>query len=165
MPTNISMDYNITIVGDKDLMRVSGGLPSATRSNAMSLLDGLAEGVQWDMKESAPKGPTRDLVDSISIGFPHPLAREIGPTVRYAPYVERGRGPGGMPPLEGPHGLIAWANFKGMAAGAGYAVAKKIAERGVAPTWFVRDIIPNVERKVQESMRTMGSMIEGYWRS
>jgi hypothetical protein len=65
------------------------------------------------------------------------LRGEVGPSVRYGLYVERGRRPGRPPPVSA---LTAWARRHGVSP---YVVARAIGRRGVRPAPF---LIPAYER-------------------
>lgn len=62
-------------------------------------------------------------------------ARARGHQVNYAPFVEKGRGPGRMPPIEP---LRLWALRVIGDPDAAYPIAKKIAERGTKAQPFLR---------------------------
>ncbi len=129
--TPINVSYKITIVPNIEaLNQAMAKVPQETNIILERTLDTVANFAEQWMRGKAPAGPTGELVTSISTDRSY-LTRAIGPTVPYGSYVERPRGAGGVPPLGGAHGLMAWAQFKGMTAGEGVAIAKAIAKRGV----------------------------------
>lgn len=54
--------------------------------------------------------------------------------VPYSLFVERGRGPGGMPPVSA---IRRWTILKGIDPGAAYPIARKIGREGTRPTYFM----------------------------
>lgn len=53
----------------------------------------------------------------------------------YAVFVDKGRHPGKQPPLKS---IIAWCKSKGIEKSAAFPIARKIGERGIKPTNFMK---------------------------
>lgn len=58
--------------------------------------------------------------------------------VPYSLWVERGRGPGRMPPVEA---IRKWTTYKGINPDAAYPIARKIGERGTRATRFMSNAV------------------------
>ena len=86
------------------------------------------------------KGGSR-VIATVAVEAPHAAA------------VETGRRAGGMPPVAK---LEAWAARHGLS-GAGFAIAKKIAQQGVRPTWFAKQSLPKMTEAVAVAFAALGS--------
>src|SRR5215204_2985436 len=122
-------------------------LPSETKRAMESSL--LVEG-------DARRGVKRDtgrLQNSIThsiAGGGGNLTGEVGPSVKYGLYVERGRRPGKPPPVSA---VAAWARRHGVSP---YLVARAIGRRGVRPAPFLLPAYEKNRGKIEANFAKIG---------
>jgi len=151
----------IEIVGDEKLAaglsKAAGSVLPAQTKTAMTASLLLIEG-------DARRGVKRDtgrLQNSIThriSGGGGNLTGEVGPSVKYGLYVERGRRPGRPPPVSA---VAAWARRHGVSP---FLVARAIGRKGVRPAPFllpayeknkgrITDLFAKIGAKVVEAAR------------
>ncbi len=111
-----------------------------------------------DMKRTAPKGPTSNLVNSIGVTLEELLSWRVGPSMEYAPFVELGREPGSFPAI---NPLREWVRRRLGLSGrdlrqATGAIAFSIKRRGIPPKPFVQPVAddPKWPRRLLDAAQT-----------
>lgn len=139
------MSATITIQG---LDKLQAGVAAAPATLAREVRTAIVAGsklIEGTQRELAPRF-SGELINSISTvvtGGGASITATIGPRVKYAQWVERGRGPGRPPPVVA---IEAWARAKGLNP---YALARSIGRKGTRPHPFVApSLTPNVGRIV-----------------
>lgn len=69
----------------------------------------------------------------------------------YWRYVDKGRNPGRMPPVQA---IRRWTRAKGIPERSAYAIAKKIGEQGTEGTDFAKDAMKEAEKRLQSEVET-----------
>jgi HK97 gp10 family phage protein len=106
--------------------------------------------IEADAKRGAPvdRGQLRrSLTHEVEVSGRNITGR-AGTNLEYAPYVEDGRGPGKMPPVEV---IEAWAGRHG-AAGAGFQIARAIGQRGARPQPFLKPAYQANKGKIEREL-------------
>jgi hypothetical protein len=155
----------IEIVGaDKLSAGMSKAAGSVLPSQTRKAMDASLLLIEADARRNV-KQDTRRLANSIHpnvTGSGANLTGEVGPSVKYGLYVERGRPAGRKPPPVS--ALRGWASRHGIPKGALYIIAKRIGERGIKPAPFllpayeknrgrITDLFAKIGLKVVEAAR------------
>jgi hypothetical protein len=127
-------------------------LPSETRKamDASLLL------VEVDARRNV-KQDTRRLMNSIHpnvSGSGANLTGEVGPSLKYGLWVERGRPAGKRPPPVA--SLRGWAARHGIPVGVLYVVARAIGRRGIPPAPFMRPAYEKNRSKIEALFARIG---------
>ena len=123
------MQIDLRIEG---LERLQAGVAAAPATLARETRAAMVAGsllIEGTARTLAPKDTGRlagSITHTISGGGAN-LTSKIGPSVAYGLYVEKGRGPGRMPPVAA---VAGWARRKGIDP---YVLARAIARRGTKP--------------------------------
>lgn len=96
------------------------------------------------------------IVREVGSQNPYPTEAIVGTRLAYAPFVEAGRRPGRMPPVDA---IEAWALRHGMRPGSGFYVARAIGRRGTKPVNMFRDALDASEAELQVIIRVFGDDI------
>lgn len=160
------MSYDIRIVDASALRFLQRLSPRIVRTLERRMARG-AEETAREMKREAPKASSL-LTNSIKADQLEPLRWWVGPHVRHALYVHRGRRPGGkMPPLQR---ILDWvrivlrppANKRRETA---FLVARKIRNRGIKPNQFAlrthATMEPIIQRQVAGDIRQLIRSLSG----
>jgi hypothetical protein len=103
------------------------------------------------------KQDTRRLMNSIHpkvTGSGGNLTGEVGPSLRYGLWVERGRPAGRRPPPVA--ALRGWASRHGIPVGALYVVARKIGQKGIPPAPFMQPAYEKNRGKITDLFARIG---------
>ena len=146
------MNFNIRIEGDKEAVQWLEGMAKNVKPAVENSLRDTATKIEMVMKANAPF-ETGSLMDSIETDFEHSgdISRaNIGPVDsrfggRYAgAAIEAGRRPGTMPPYS------KIASRYGIPLSYAYSIAKKIKEKGIHGTFFVKQTFGMVQGEIEE---------------
>lgn len=117
-------------------------------------LEQSAKVVQQNSRRIAGSPPivnTGELARGIDVKKQSRLSYRVGADAKYSPFVEHGRSAGRMPPVAA---IERWASTKLGAPGAGFAIARKIAQRGTKAQ-------PFFEPGIQNSMSAIRHLFDG----
>lgn len=132
------MDVSITLTGNA-LARF-GEMPGLLRDALMKAALGIAVRGAADLRDgdTVPRW-TNNLADGMR-GYPTATGASLLVPAEYARYVHDGRQPGKMPNIDN---LADWATVHGMA-GAEWAIAKKIAAKGIKKKPFLENYVSSM---------------------
>ena len=154
----------LEVEGLDELQKALEKFPGEWRASANRVMMPALAILESEVKTTARHdlGQTVASVGSeVQRGLGSEIIGKTGSSLEHAPYaLEYGRGPGGMPP---PALLEEWAARHGMA-GAGFAIARAIAVRGVsAPKTLSKAlekkkgaVVKQIEKGVTEILRRLG---------
>lgn len=117
------------------MLRPSGGVIRVTRRHAQRIATrarDLAPVASGQLRGSIKVSQQRSGGGRFTSGF------TVVADVPYSLWVEQGRGPGRMPPVEA---IRRWTILKGINPAAAYPIARKIGERGTRPTHFMSNAV------------------------
>ncbi len=106
------------------------------------------------------KQDTRRLANSIHpnvTGSGANLTGEVGPSLKYGLYVERGRPAGRKPPPVS--ALRGWGARHGIAPGALYIIAKRIGERGIKPAPYLLPAYEKNKGRIEALFAKIGAKV------
>jgi HK97 gp10 family phage protein len=131
-----------------DLSQLAGNLAAASGLDftavAAELVRGLAEGIQQEAQELAPK-KTGALANSIVVSFTGPTSAVVGPTVPYGVFQEFGTRPHIIRPRVARR-LVFKVDGK-------WVFAREVHHPGTAPQPFMR---PAIEHQLQQLQGDLG---------
>lgn len=132
-------------------------------SNTSKAMDRIVKEGQKIMIQEAPEG-TGKLKKSIKTKVERSSKKVVGtidPTAKYAIFIEKGRGAGGMPPISS---IRKWVMAKGLPDGATFLIAKKIAKGQSGsnrPNPFIERTFNEVKDIVEDELKKAISQTVG----
>jgi HK97 gp10 family phage protein len=135
--------------------KLAHGLGSAGASLAGEVKTAMTAGlllIEGDARRNV-KQDTRRLQGSITsriTGSGAALTGEVGPSARYGIFVEYGRKPGKMPPLQA---VAGWAHRHGVHP---FLVARAIGRRGIPPAPFMAPAFERNKAKIEQLFSQLG---------
>lgn len=123
----------VTVVGMDKVQRGLSNAPKHLADETKTTMQAALLLLEGEQKKTAPRdtGRLQGSVHHTITGRGASLTGRVGPSVRYAIYVEKGRRPGRYPPIDA---VAGWARRHGVHP---FLVARAIARRGVKPRPFV----------------------------
>jgi len=131
------MPVTLRVVGAEPLARALARSPELVAAESLRAMTTSLLLVEGDARRNV-RHDTRRLMNSITHrirGRGTRLVGEVGPSVRYGLYVERGRPAGKKPPPRA--ALRGWARRHGIPESALFVVARAIGRKGIPPRPFL----------------------------
>ena len=152
------MAVDIRVVGLTEIQGRLNGAPNVLASAVRQTMTGNLVMLEGTMRTLAPRdtGRLQGSVTHRIEGGGANLTGIVGPSVRYAYWVEYGRGAGRQPPIGA---ISGWARRHGIHP---FSLARAIGRRGTRPQPFVQPTFVRHAAKVVSSFKDVGVKVAAY---